>query len=170
MSKTYILDSDILIAFSRGLDDAIAWVRAHRDAGDNLATTWINSCEFLRVAYIRNNQREILEARNLLSSLFIFFPTTGTSELYAQIYARLQNEGKMVNEFDILIAAIAAENDVIFVTCDTGFEKITELKLEKWRVHIKDFFGILPKDGIEEARKHLKKRKEKDGPKSKHPK
>lgn len=160
MSKTYILDSDILIAFARGMEDAIAWIQSHRDGGDILATTWINSCEFLRGAYIRKDQKQILEARNLLSSLFVFLPTIGTSELYAQIYARLKNEGKMVNDFDILIAAIAAENDAVFVSCDTGFEKITELKLEKWRkIDLKDYLGIMPKEGIEEARKNLKKRR-----------
>ena len=159
MSKTYVLDSDILIDFARGVDEAIAWVQTHRDKGDMLTTTWINSCELLLGAYATGSQKEILAIRSLLSSLFIVLPTTGTSELYAQIYSRLKKKGDLVNDFDILIAATAAENDAIFVSNDNGFEKITELKLEKWRLRIKDYIGILPKETSAE-RKNLKKRRE----------
>lgn len=160
MSKIYILDSDILIDFARGSDEAAEWIQTHRDKGDTLATTWINSCELLRGAYATDSQKEILAIRGLLSSLFILLPTTGTSELYAQIYSRLKKKGDMVNDFDILIASIAAESDATFVSNDNGFEKITELKLEKWRrLHIKNYLGILPKEDVEDAREALKKRK-----------
>ena len=133
MNKIYVLDSDILIDFARGREEAIVWIRKHRDEGDTLASTWINSCELLRGAYTTGSQKELLAIRSLLSSLYIMLPTTATSELYAQIYSRLKREGTLINDFDILIASIAAENDAVFVSCDKGFEKISELKLEKWR-------------------------------------
>jgi|SRR3989338_3791257 len=133
MTKTYALDSDILIDFARGIEEAISWIQMHRDKGDTLATTWINSCELLRGAYATDSQKEILAIRSLLSTLFIMLPTTGTSELYAQIYSKLRKKGDLVNDFDILIASIAADSDAIFVSNDNGFEKITELKMEKWR-------------------------------------
>ena len=133
MSKTYVLDSDILIDFARGKEEAIGWIQKHRDKGDTLASTWINSCELLRGAYTNGSQKELLAIRSLLSSLYIMLPTMATSELYAQIYSRLKREGIMINDFDILIASIATENDSIFVSNDNGFENVKELKLEKWR-------------------------------------
>lgn len=55
------------------------------------------------------------------------FPT------YAQIKAKLKKEGRILDDFDILIAATAIVNDCILVTNNMKhFERIDGIKLENW--------------------------------------
>ena len=127
------LDTDILIDFIRGEEDAVNYIRKIKDKGEELATTWVNSCEILKGAYSRGEPQEISGIHNLLNSLYVLLPTIGTSELYAQLYSRLKHKGKIIGDFDLIISSIAIENDVVLISCDKDFESVSELKIEKWR-------------------------------------
>ncbi len=127
------LDSDILIAFARGEEEAVAWMRKSKEKTENTATTFINSCELFKGAYTIGGSKEIAGTKNILSSFDVLFPTQATSELYAEIYSKLKKKGKIIGDFDILIASMVIENDFTLVTCDKDFENIPGLKTEKWK-------------------------------------
>ena len=126
------LDTDVLISFLRGENEAIDYVKKARDKGASLAATWISSCELLKGARISGDPHEIAAVRNLLASLDILLPAAGTAETYAGLDSE-RRRGKAVGDFDLIIAAIAVENNQILVTCDKDFETIPGLKIEKWR-------------------------------------
>ena len=50
----------------------------------------------------------------------------------ARLYGDLRGEGKMVNEFDLLVAAIVMRNDETLVTRDEHFSRIAGLRVRSW--------------------------------------
>jgi tRNA(fMet)-specific endonuclease VapC len=54
-------------------------------------------------------------------------------EIYAVIKSSLKKQGKLIDDFDILIAAVALSNELILVTNNVKhFERIPNLKTENW--------------------------------------
>ncbi len=57
---------------------------------------------------------------------------TDTAKWYGKIKNRLREKGRTIPENDIWVAAIALQHDLILVSRDKHFEKVEELKLERW--------------------------------------
>jgi predicted nucleic acid-binding protein len=77
-------------------------------------------------------QENLSDVKNILSSVRMLDLTTEATIEAAQIYATLKQSGKLIGEFDLLIAAIAKVNDEEILTRDHHFEAIPHLKLRKW--------------------------------------
>jgi tRNA(fMet)-specific endonuclease VapC len=53
----------------------------------------------------------------------------------ADIYASLKQEGGIISDADILVAAIALVNNLVLVTNNTNhFSRIKGLKLDNWKL------------------------------------
>ena len=55
-----------------------------------------------------------------------------TAYQYGIVKNKLLDKGKPIPENDIWIAAVAMQNNLIFVTRDGHFSEIEDLKFEKW--------------------------------------
>lgn len=56
------------------------------------------------------------------------------AEIYGRLRLDLEQAGKLIGPYDLLIAAIALANDVILVTHNTDeFGRVAGLKFEDWR-------------------------------------
>jgi tRNA(fMet)-specific endonuclease VapC len=53
---------------------------------------------------------------------------------YAEIRDELESRGEVIGAYDLLIAAIAQAHDLILVTNDGEFQRITGLPVEDWTV------------------------------------
>lgn len=52
----------------------------------------------------------------------------------ADIYASLKEQGTLISDADILVAAIAITNNVVLITNNTAhFSKIKGLQLDNWK-------------------------------------
>ena len=56
-----------------------------------------------------------------------------TCEIGAALFDSLKEAGRMVNEFDVLIAGIVLRNRETLVSGDSGFRGMPGLSLEEWR-------------------------------------
>ncbi|HLC71912.1 MAG TPA: type II toxin-antitoxin system VapC family toxin [Candidatus Nanoarchaeia archaeon] len=54
--------------------------------------------------------------------------TRKTAFLFSELLHLLKKKGKMVPHFDLFIAALAIENDLVLITGDNHFKEIPELK------------------------------------------
>lgn len=62
-------------------------------------------------------------------------PIFGIIQFYAKEKTRLQKQGNMISDFDLLIGSTAVENDMIMVTENTKeFKRIKNIKIENWVV------------------------------------
>jgi tRNA(fMet)-specific endonuclease VapC len=129
-----ILDSDILIAILKGRPEAIQKVTKLEDEGDPISTTIITAYELLKGAYLSHSSEETLsKVTDALSDIQVLDLTYNACEEASKIYRDLKKKGRMVGEFDILIAAIARTNGQTLISRDEHFELIMpHQQLAKW--------------------------------------
>jgi tRNA(fMet)-specific endonuclease VapC len=132
-SDLTILDTDILVALLKGTPGAAKKIRTLEDAGEQISTTTITAYELFKGAQIsRKAQENLMQVREMLSSLQILDLSYSACEEASEIYLELRKAGNMIGEFDVLIASIVKTSDESLVTQDAHFELIHGLKLIKW--------------------------------------
>jgi tRNA(fMet)-specific endonuclease VapC len=127
------LDTDLLVAVLRGKEDARKMV-AELDDEEKGATTSINTFElFFGANKSARKNENIKEASKLLERLTVFPLDLLSSQIAAEISARLVAKGEIIDFRDAMIASIAIENSLILVTRNNAhFRRIKDLKLESW--------------------------------------
>lgn len=66
-------------------------------------------------------------------NLAVYSDNAASAEAFGRFKSKLRSEGKIIEDFDILIASIAFVNNCILVTNNPNhFERIDELKIENW--------------------------------------
>ena len=129
------LDSDLLISFLRGNEAAVKKVSALKEGGRGpLRTTVINEYELLKGARL-SKLRETNEAqvRLLIAGMEVLELDSDAVEAGAALFDNLREAGRMVNEFDVLIAGIVLRNRETLVSGDGGFKGMPGLNLDEWR-------------------------------------
>ncbi len=127
------LDTDFLIAILRGKEGARKKAEEIDKEGRG-ATTSINAFEVFFGAYRSARKSEnIKQASRLLDRLFIFPLDYASSQKAADLSADLVAKGKSVDYRDVMIAAIAIENQLTLVTRNAShFSRIKGLKMATW--------------------------------------
>lgn len=129
----YILDTDILIYFLNGHADIIN--RMNGIAPENLFTTVINHTEILHGAFNSSKKEQNLKkAEILFDSIGGILPfCLPSSYIFAELKSHLKKGGKLIADFDLVIASIGLKNKITLVTNNTrDFARIQHLKLENW--------------------------------------
>ena len=127
------LDTDILVALLKGVPDAVEEIKTLQERGDQISTTMISAYELVKGAYISSRGDENLaKVRESISNLRILELSFGAAEEAARIYKELRDKGKMIGEFDVLIAGIVKFNDETLMTRDGHFKTIRGVKLINW--------------------------------------
>ena len=82
---------------------------------------------------VKKKNQKALE--NFLSGIQIL-PIFPALDIYAAEKAHLQKSGKIIDDFDLLIAATAVSFDLTMVTNNTShFNRLADIKLEDWTVN-----------------------------------
>ena len=127
------LDTDILVSLLKGDPDAIEKIGKLQTTEDQIATTTITAYELVKGAFLSSRADENLaRVRETISNLRVLELSLGATEEAARIYKELRTKGKMVGEFDVLIAGIVKFNDEALVTRDEHFKAIRGIKLITW--------------------------------------
>ena len=130
-----VLDSDLIIAFLRGRDNASEVFQDLKKQQDSLKTTVFNVAELYKGCYAMTNvAKGLLKVRNLIESLndILGFNEKAIQE-YAKISADLKKRGSPIGTMDELIASICLANNEIFYTRNKDhFEKIEQLSIINW--------------------------------------
>jgi len=128
-----VLDTDILVSLLKGTPDAIERIRTFQESGNEISTTMITAYELVKGAYISSrSDTNLVKVRESLSNLRILDLSIGAAEEAARIYKELRDKGKIVGEFDLLIAGIVQFHDEGLVTRDAHFKMIRGIKLIDW--------------------------------------
>jgi tRNA(fMet)-specific endonuclease VapC len=127
----YLLDSNICSHFLRGKYNIIE--KLNEVGIDNCAISEITLAELVFGAEKSDNPKK----NNKLIEKFIgqlsILPIFDAIQTYGKEKARLQSEGKMISDFDLLIGCTSIENDLIMVTENIKeFERIKGIKIENW--------------------------------------
>jgi len=125
-----VLDTSFLVDLIRGDEQALEALARLEEVYHDFSTTVINLLELFRGAYLserrEENMAEVMELVRGLDSLGIGWESC---QIYGTLSASLKEKGVRVNEFDVVIAALALEGDGMIVTRDRHFKGIPGLEV-----------------------------------------
>jgi len=130
----YCFDTDVLSAVLRR-DPPLALVRRLAQVPPTEQnTTAITVGELLYGAARRGNPTLTRRVRELLESALSIVPfDRRAAEVYGELRAVLEREGRRLDEPDLRIAAIARSRELTLVTGNVRhFERVPELVVENW--------------------------------------
>jgi tRNA(fMet)-specific endonuclease VapC len=127
----YLLDSNVCIHFLKGQYNIIEKLNEY--GIDNCAISEITLAELVFGAEKSNNPKKNHKLIEKFAEQLSILPIFDAIKTYGKEKARLQREGKMISDFDLLIGCTSIENDLIMVTENIKeFERIKGIKIENW--------------------------------------
>lgn len=127
----YLLDSNICIHFFRGKYNILE--KLNEVGIENCCISEITLAELVFGAEKSDNPIKNHRLIEKFISQLTILPIFDAIPTYGKEKVRLQREGKMISDFDLLIACTSIENDMIMVTENIReFERIDSIKIENW--------------------------------------
>lgn len=128
----YLLDTNMCIYWFKGINSIDK--RISEIDIDDVAISAITLAELLYGAYNSSNIEKNLSRIKIFEDVVSVLDIDREClEQFAKIKAKLKSEGKILDDFDILIASTAIRNDCVIVTNNTKhFERIEGIKIENW--------------------------------------
>lgn len=95
--------------------------------------TSMTLCELYKGAYLHvNSCKQAEEVESCVSFFEVIDLDVSSYKEFGKMFAKLQKEGKMTNEFELMIASIAKTNGLTLVTRDKKHFENTGVELEVW--------------------------------------
>ena len=128
----YLLDTNICVYFLKQDTKIVEKIASF--SADDLAISYINLAELLYGAYNSDYVDKNLERIRYIENIIEVVPFDRNAiENFAAIKSTLKKQGKLIDDFDILIAAVALSREMILVTNnEKHFERIPNLIIENW--------------------------------------
>ncbi len=119
-----VFDSPIIIDILRGKQAALNLIEAYSNK-EQIATTVINKYEILR----GTPEKDIGFVSELLNKFIMYEFNDSIIKEAVKAYKKLAKEGKMINEFDVLIVAMTTSNNETLITKDKDFLNFENTKI-----------------------------------------
>ena len=121
-----------MVAFLKGSPDAVNKIDELTKNG-NVSITTITYYELLKGASLSFKRQENLsEITKAIANMLLLDLSLETCAEAAEIYRELKENGRLIGEFDIIIAAIARTNHEALLTRDKHFKYVKGLELANW--------------------------------------
>ena len=128
--EQYLLDTDICIEIIKHNERVLDKVEAVGE--ENCFVTDITIAELFFGAAKSARPEHFDDVDNILQS-FDLKPLLPSLRLYGENKALLEDQGRMIGEFDLLIGSCAVYHDLIMVTSNLKhFDHIPHIHLEDW--------------------------------------
>jgi len=130
----YCLDTDILIEYLRGNEKIVERLSNLYSHGIGLFTTFVNVCELYKGIYLsRKKEKEVADINILLYTVKPIEMDQHSCIFFGKEWARLQLAGVQTQIIDLMIASVAAINNLTIVTRNKKhYENISGLRVEQW--------------------------------------
>lgn len=135
MYPSLLLDTDILSELFKGhplvKSKAAEYIAEHK----RLTISHITKYEILKGLKAKKAQKQIDAFNNFCSHNTVLPLTDDAIVKAADIYASLKENGEIISDGDILVAAIAIVNNLVLITNNTNhFSRIKDLKIDNWKI------------------------------------
>ena len=131
----YILDTNIVTAYLKKNPLVIQRIRQAERTGQRVMLNAVSYYETRRGLLFAGAQVQMTAFERLWRALGIVMIEQAVLDKAAEIYADLRAAGQLIEDADILIAAIALVNNLTLVTHNTAhFSRVAGLQLEDWLV------------------------------------
>jgi len=127
------LDTNIITAFLKNDLRAVEKVSAYLESFDKLSINVIAYYEILRGLKDLGNEEKLRRFGNFIEENELIWIRKETVEKAAEIYAYLKKDGNLIEDADILMAAIAIVEDLTLVTNNPNhLNRVKGLRLDNW--------------------------------------
>ena len=129
----YLLDTNHLSAYLDRHPALQPRVDAALRGGDRFGICLPIYCEYRAGIRISRRFRQNLARLQAALGVFRLWPTDeDTVAEFAEIFRELRSAGRMLAQFDLLIAAVARQHNLILLTADQDFQPVGRLQIENW--------------------------------------
>ena len=131
--KRYLLDTNHLFALIDRQPTLTPRVNAALAAGNRFGICLPVLCEYRagirRSRHYRRNLARLQTAMNYLR----FWPSDdATVDEFTEIYRELRSAGRLIEQFDLLIASVVRQHNLILLTADQDFQNVSNIRIENW--------------------------------------
>lgn len=135
MHPPSLLDTDILSELFKGNNlvksRAAEYIREH----SRLTISHITKYEILKGLKAKKAEKQIDSFNRFCENNFVLPITDDVIVKASDIYALLKEEGQLISDGDILVAAIAIINNLVLITNNTEhFSRVKDLQLDNWKI------------------------------------
>jgi len=131
--KRCTLDTNIITAFLKNNMRVVERISNYLEVFDKLTINIISYYEILRGLKDLGNQKKIESFEEFIHENELILIRKETVEKAAEIYAYLKKDGNLIEDADILMAAIAIVEDLTLVTNNTvHFQRVKGLSIDNW--------------------------------------
>ncbi len=124
-----IIDTNVMIPFLKGTPEAVSKV-IEVSNNDHVLITVITAYELLKGARLSSKPQENLEdVKKAIFNMQVLDFSIEACEEASSIFCELRKSGKMISEFDVLIAAIAKTKGEAILSRDQHFKSIKGIEL-----------------------------------------
>jgi len=117
-----IIDTNVMIPFLNGSSQAVNKVKEVSSVNGQVVITIITAYELLKGARLSSKPEDNLkDVKEAITNMQVLDLSPEACEEASNIFCELKKSGKMISEFDILIAAIAKTNGESILTRESVF-------------------------------------------------
>ena len=131
--KQCTLDTNIITAFLKNDLRVVQRVSDYLELFDKLTINIISYYEILRGLKDLGNEEKLRRFEDFIQENDLIFLKKESVEKAAEIYAYLKRDGNLLEDADILMAAIAIVEDLVIITNNINhFKRVVGLRIENW--------------------------------------
>jgi tRNA(fMet)-specific endonuclease VapC len=131
--KEATFDTNVITAYFKGHPKAVQRMKAYQKQFGRIKLSVLSYYELLRGYKDLGSAKKLQRFREFASRCEILDIDLTVMEKASDIYVQLKRTGRLIEDADILIAAIAMVNKLILVTDNTKhFNRIDGLPIENW--------------------------------------
>lgn len=129
-----LIDTDILSYYLKGDSIVVKNFENYLNFFDILEISIITYYEIMSGLHAKSAFKQLSIFEEFVKENLVLPLTEESAKLSAEIYAKLRQSGKTLDDIDLLIAGIAIENEMMLVTNnDNHFSRVPGLKIENWK-------------------------------------
>ena len=130
----YLLDTCVVSDFVKGDTHTLAHIKSHSPADIAISSITVFEIQYGLALNSKHAAKIKGLIQDLFSSIHILDFTSGDAEITAITRAQLKQQGRPIGAYDILIAGVAMNNNLILVSSNLKeFARLRNLKIVNWR-------------------------------------
>ena len=133
----YLLDTNHLSAYLDRHPTLQPRVDAALRAGDRFGICLPVHCEYQAGIRLSKRYRQNLARLQAALAILRLWPTDeDTATEFAELFRELRSAGRMLAQYDLLIAAVARQHKLTLLTADQDFQPVRRLRMENWLAQV----------------------------------
>lgn len=129
-----LVDTDILSYYLKGDEIVIKNFENYLQYFDLIEISLISYYEIVGGLLAKNALKQLGVFEEFASENLVLPMTEKSARISSELYSKLRNSGKIVDDIDLFIAGIAIENDMVLITNnESHFGRIPGLKIRNWK-------------------------------------